>query len=65
MIVSCFGITKFPDSNNGNYAMVLNHHLEGNLREYLQENHSKLTLKDRITILRYLCVSLDDIHDTL
>ena len=60
MIVPCYGITKFPENNN--YAMVLNYHEEGNLREYLRNNHSKLTLKDRITILKYLCSSLYDIH---
>ena len=50
-IVPCHGITKFPD--NGNYAIVLDYHEEGNLRDYLQNNHSKLTLKDRIKILTY------------
>src|SRR2546430_15876219 len=43
--------------------MVLGCHREGNLRDYLQNNHSKLTLKDRIVILRHLCDSLDDIHE--
>src|SRR5437773_2088616 len=43
--------------------MVLNYHPEGNLRNYLQENHSKLTLKDRITIFKYLCSSLYQIHE--
>ena len=61
MIVECYGITKFPD--NGNYAIVLSHHEEGNLRDYLQNNHSKLTLKDRITIFRGLCSSLYRIHE--
>ena len=42
--------------------MVLNYN-EGNLRNYLQNNHSKLTLKNRIAILRDLCVSLYDIHE--
>src|SRR5205085_11854536 len=42
--------------------MVLNRN-EENLRNYLRNNHSKLTLKNRITILRYLCQSLDDIHE--
>src|SRR6266511_2146956 len=60
MIVECYGITKFPD--NGNYAMVLNRKQDGNLRDHLQKNHSKLTLKDSITILNYLCSSLYDIH---
>ena len=43
--------------------MVLNNHDEGNLRDYLRNNHSKLTLKDRITILRRLCESLYHIHE--
>ncbi len=60
MIVECFGITKFPD--NGNYAMVLNYK-DGNLRNHLQKNHSKLTLKDRFITLRYLCNSLYLIHE--
>src|SRR5438105_12482323 len=61
MVVSCYGITRFPD--NGNYAMVLIYAPEGNLREYLQSNHSKLTSKDRIKILRGLCNSLYQIHE--
>src|SRR6185369_6487485 len=60
MIVGCHGITKFPD--NGNYAMVIGYKSEGDLRDYLQKNHSKLTLKDRIAILRDLCQSLYYIH---
>ena len=60
-IVNCYGITKFP--KNGNYAIVLNRHFEGNLREYLQNNHSKLTLKNRISIFNDLCQSLYLIHE--
>ena len=61
-IVFCYGITKFPD-NDGNYAMVLVYVEGGNLRDYLQNNHSKLTLKNRIAILRNLCESLYRIHE--
>src|SRR5690242_4485914 len=61
MIVQCYGITKFPENNN--YAMILDYVREGNLRNYLQKNHSKLTLNDRIIILRYLCSSLCEIHE--
>ena len=60
-IVPCYGITKFPENNN--YAMVLPYVQEGNLRDYLQKNYSKLTLKDRITIFRHLCLSLHGIHE--
>ena len=45
MIVQRYGITKFPENNN--YAMVLNHIQEGNLRDYLQKHYSKLTLKNK------------------
>src|SRR6266513_6030463 len=44
------------------YAMVLCYVQEGNLRDYLQKNHSKLTLNDRIAIFDYLCESLYHIH---
>src|SRR5438128_2562330 len=43
--------------------MVLSYESGGNLRDYLQQNHSKLTLKNRIMILRYLCQSLYYIHE--
>src|SRR5438105_15713855 len=43
--------------------MVLNYIPEGNLRNYLQKNHSKLTLNDRIMIFRGLCQSLYYIHE--
>src|SRR5207237_2963482 len=42
---------------------VLSNKKVKNLIDYLRENHSKLTLKNRIMILRYLCVSLYDIHE--
>ena len=61
MIVNCYGITKFPENNN--YAMVLIRIGGGNLRDYLQKNHSNLTLKDRITMFYYLCDKLNDIHE--
>src|SRR6266545_1678459 len=43
--------------------MVLNYVSEGNLRNYLQKNHSKLTLNDRFMIFRSLCYSLYFIHE--
>ena len=41
--------------------MVLNRNMEDNLRDFLQKNHTNLTLKDRITMVYYLCYSLYDI----
>ena len=43
--------------------MVLVRANEGNLRNYLRNNHSKLTLRDRIALLDGLCESLYDIHE--
>src|SRR5437660_10768442 len=43
--------------------MVFSYRREGNLRDYLRNNHSKLTLKNRITIFRSLCSSLYRIHE--
>src|SRR5437764_10219433 len=43
--------------------MILSYGSERNLRDYLQKNHSKSTLNDRIAILKYLCESLYRIHE--
>jgi serine/threonine protein kinase len=43
--------------------MVLMYIREGNLRDYLHNNHSRLTLKNRITIFKHLCTSLFRIHE--
>ena len=60
LIVGCYGMTKFPENNN--YAMVLNYITGRNLRVHMQENHSNLTLKNRISMFYHLCRSLFDIH---
>src|SRR5438045_3480821 len=61
MIIPCYGITKFPENNN--YAIVLGYYREGNLRDYLQKNYPKLTLKNKISIFNNLCTSLRRIHE--
>src|SRR5947209_20258616 len=43
--------------------MVLDYMSGGNLRGYLQRNHSKLSLRAIIIILDYLCGSLFGIHE--
>ena len=60
-VTPCYGMTKFPENNN--YAMVLNYVEEGNLRNYLRKNYSKLTLKNRIATFKKLCSSLRNIHE--
>ncbi|CAG8781711.1 4108_t:CDS:1, partial [Rhizophagus irregularis] len=46
-IVQCFGLTKDP--LNGVYMLVMNQ-FDIDLRNYLQQNHSQLTWKERIQI---------------
>ncbi|GES78427.1 kinase-like domain-containing protein [Rhizophagus clarus] len=47
-IVKCYGLTKNPLDEN--YMLVL-FKLRNNLREYLQQNHNKLTWEKRIQII--------------
>ncbi|CAB4427282.1 unnamed protein product [Rhizophagus irregularis] len=58
-IVQCFGLTQNPF--NGNYMIVMNH-MNVNLREYLQQNHNKLTWKERIQIINSIIDAVNDIH---
>ncbi|GBC12410.2 kinase-like domain-containing protein [Rhizophagus irregularis DAOM 181602=DAOM 197198] len=46
-IVRCYGLTQNP--SNGNYMLVLDI-MDINLREYLLQNHNKLTWKEKINI---------------
>ncbi|GBC17618.2 kinase-like domain-containing protein [Rhizophagus irregularis DAOM 181602=DAOM 197198] len=58
-IVRCYGLTQDP--SNGNYILVMKK-LDSNLREYLQENHNKLTWKERIKIIVDIINALETIH---
>ncbi|POG60172.1 kinase-like domain-containing protein [Rhizophagus irregularis DAOM 181602=DAOM 197198] len=58
-IVACYGLTQDP--SNGNFMLVLNI-MDVNLREYLQQNYSQLTWKERIQITVDIISALDDIH---
>ena len=61
IVVNHFGMTKFPESDN--CAIVINYVSGGSLRNYLQKNHSNLTLKDRIIMFHRLCKSLYCLHE--
>ncbi|CAB4427274.1 unnamed protein product [Rhizophagus irregularis] len=58
-IVQCYGLTQNPF--NGSYMIVMNR-MNINLREYLQQNHNKLTWKERIQIIDSIIDAVDDIH---
>ncbi|RGB32525.1 kinase-like domain-containing protein [Rhizophagus diaphanus] len=58
-IVKCFGLTQNP--SNGNYMLVMQK-MDINLKEYLQQNHDKLTWKERIRITFLIINALSQIH---
>ncbi|CAB4409549.1 unnamed protein product [Rhizophagus irregularis] len=59
LVVRCCGLTQNPF--NGNYMLVMNH-MEVNLREYLKQNHNKLTWKEGIQIIYTIVSAVVDIH---
>uniref|UniRef100_U9U5J6 Protein kinase domain-containing protein n=1 Tax=Rhizophagus irregularis (strain DAOM 181602 / DAOM 197198 / MUCL 43194) TaxID=747089 RepID=U9U5J6_RHIID len=58
-VVQCYGLTKDP--LNGDYMLVMNK-MDIDLRKYLQQNHNKLTWKERIQIAYDIIVAIDSIH---
>ncbi|PKY24792.1 kinase-like protein [Rhizophagus irregularis] len=58
-VVQCFGLTQDP--SNGNYMLVMQY-MNIDLRKYLQQNHKKLTWKERIQIITYIINALERIH---
>src|SRR4051795_908206 len=58
-ILPCYGLTKDP--SDGNYMLVMNL-MDTNLREYLHENHNRLTWKERIKIAFRIIYILYNIH---
>jgi serine/threonine protein kinase len=59
-IVQCYGLTQDP--SNGKYMLVLCI-MDIDLRKYLQQNHKKLTWKERIEIAADITLSLRRIHE--
>ncbi|GES78396.1 kinase-like domain-containing protein [Rhizophagus clarus] len=58
-VVSCFGFTKNP--SDGKYMLVMGH-MDINLKDYIQQNHNKLTWKERIQIINDITYILSRIH---
>ncbi|POG58020.1 kinase-like domain-containing protein [Rhizophagus irregularis DAOM 181602=DAOM 197198] len=59
LIVRCYGLTQNPF--NGNYMLVM-YPMNINLREYLQQNHNKLTWKEGIQIISDIVTTVSMIH---
>ena len=54
-----YGLTKDP--SNGNYMLVMNK-MDIDLRNYLQQNHHKLTWRERIQITVDIIGALEQVH---
>jgi len=60
-IVTCCGISQNPTTQD--YIMVMEYMKEGNLRDYLKNNASKLSWEDKIYKLYSIANGLKYIHD--
>ncbi|GES75119.1 kinase-like domain-containing protein [Rhizophagus clarus] len=59
-IIQCYGLTQDP--SNKIYMLVMEK-LDTDLRTYLQQNHNKLTWKERIQFTMYIISALMRIHN--
>ena len=59
-VVRCFGISRDPETKK--YSMVMSCVEGGNLREYLENNYSKLAFEDKFSILVDISFSIKEIH---
>ncbi|UZO13071.1 uncharacterized protein OCT59_004577 [Rhizophagus irregularis] len=60
-VVSCFGITKDPNTNNFMMVMELK---KGSLRQKLNDDFNSLYWKNRLNMLRCIAAGLSDIHSS-
>ncbi|RIA95212.1 kinase-like domain-containing protein [Glomus cerebriforme] len=58
--IQIYGVTR--DTQNGEYAIVIEFKNGGNLREFIKKNHSILNWENISHILRNICIGLNDIH---
>ncbi|PKY63418.1 kinase-like protein, partial [Rhizophagus irregularis] len=58
-VAQCYGITQ--NISNGNYMLVMMK-MDINLREYLYQNHNKLTWKEKINVTLRIILALYFIH---
>ncbi|RHZ78542.1 hypothetical protein Glove_162g61 [Diversispora epigaea] len=61
LIVSCFGITQDPETKD--YMFVMSFIEDGNLRNFLKSNFSKLSWLDKLENLYNISTGLDYMHN--
>src|SRR5690348_42058 len=60
-VVSCFGITKDPETNN--FIMVMQYAENGSLRQHLNNIFNSLEWVKKLSILIKIAEGLKNIHD--
>src|SRR2546430_2569570 len=60
-VVTCYGITKDPKTNN--FTMVMNYANNGSLRHHLNNSFNSMDWNKKLDILRDIASSLKKIHD--
>ncbi|RIB27925.1 kinase-like domain-containing protein [Gigaspora rosea] len=60
-LVRCYGLTKEPE--NGNYMMVLNYAVDGDLKNFLENKKDYFTWKERYSLLCDISLALLKIHE--
>ncbi|CAG8515332.1 12989_t:CDS:2, partial [Dentiscutata heterogama] len=59
-IVSCYGLTKEPES--GNYMMILEYLFDGDLKDFLKNEDITLSWRTRYSILHNIASALSKMH---
>ena len=60
-VVTCFGITKDPETNN--FMMVMQYARNGSLRRHLDNEFNSLKWENKLSILSKIAKGLKNIHD--
>ena len=60
-VVTCYGITKDPKTNN--FMMVMNYAENGSLRQHLNNSFNSMNWKKKLQTLKDIVNGLKNIHD--
>src|SRR2546423_3376613 len=60
-VVTCYGITQDPKTNN--FMMIMNYAENGSLRQYLNNGFNSMNWAEKLSNLYYIAHGLNEIHD--
>src|ERR1043166_2711070 len=61
IIVPCYGMSQNPETKN--FMMVMKYIKDGDMKQYLKNYYSTLSLHDKLMFLRDIALGLKDIHN--